>query len=266
MTQTTADFPEWHGPPARTLVLCAHPRSGSTLLAEAIATTGRLGRPLEYFQAGHRPLFEARWKPADLLEYVAILHRRRTAPTGVFAVKLFWRGLVSFAHERATGAPLAADIPEALLPDQGYRDLAAAIADAFPAPMFVHIVRRDFIAQAVSIHRATQSGIWLARAGSNAPGPAPVRYDFARILEYVGRIRRSNAHWQAFFRANRIATYPIVYEDLASDYPGVLAGLFEWLGEPATVFAPPRLRKLADAHSEALAQRFREDFARFSRG
>ena len=43
------DYPEWDGPPRRSIVLCTHPRSGSSLLGEALTFAGGFGCPLEYF-------------------------------------------------------------------------------------------------------------------------------------------------------------------------------------------------------------------------
>ena len=42
------DYPIWEGLPRRTVLLCTHPRSGSTLLGEALYFAGGLGCPLEY--------------------------------------------------------------------------------------------------------------------------------------------------------------------------------------------------------------------------
>ncbi|MEJ1969029.1 MAG: Stf0 family sulfotransferase [Rhizomicrobium sp.] len=265
-TSAAADYPHWRGRPRRTLVLCAHPRSGSTLLAEAIAAAGSLGRPLEYFQAGHRPLFEARWKPSGIRDYIAILHRWRTAPTGTFAVKLFWRGVVATARELDPAAPIAADIPGVPLTDGEYRRLFAALGEALPDPVFVYMKRRDVVRQAVSIYRATQSGIWQARAHADAAALPQPPYDFERILAYLGRIHASNAHWEACLRANGLACHPILYEDLVQDYEGALRGLFDALGQPDTPIAGRRLRKLADRYSDALVERFLEDFTRAARG
>ncbi len=48
LVRAEADYPEWQGPPRRTLLICTQPRSGSTLLGEALWFAGGLGCPLEY--------------------------------------------------------------------------------------------------------------------------------------------------------------------------------------------------------------------------
>ena len=95
------DFAPWEGSPARSIVICSHPRSGSTLLGEAIHFAGGLGCPLEYLHRGFRPTLAARWQAPDLDTYVAAMHRWRTDPSGTVATKLFWQDVEEIAHERA---------------------------------------------------------------------------------------------------------------------------------------------------------------------
>src|ERR1700761_3371165 len=93
------DYPARDGAPLRTILICTHPRSGSTLLGEALYFAGGLGCPLEYFHAGFRPALARRWKPRSLSDYIAAAHRWRTDPGGTFAVKLFWRDVRELAAE-----------------------------------------------------------------------------------------------------------------------------------------------------------------------
>jgi LPS sulfotransferase NodH len=69
-------------------LICTHPRSGSTLLGEALYFAGDLGCPLEYFHAGFRPTLAARWGCAGLEDYGRAVHRWRTDPSGTLSVNL----------------------------------------------------------------------------------------------------------------------------------------------------------------------------------
>ena len=115
--------------------VCATPRSGSTLLCEALKATGVAGRPEEYFESvvatGRPPRPESYLDGLDDPEALALLggsaapapppysslegvrsyaeHLERvrewgTTPNGVFGVKLMW-GHVGRLHRRA-GDPL----------------------------------------------------------------------------------------------------------------------------------------------------------------
>ena len=45
LSNSDHDYPAWEGPPRRTIVICTHPRSGSTLLGEALFFAGNMGCP-----------------------------------------------------------------------------------------------------------------------------------------------------------------------------------------------------------------------------
>src|SRR3954466_6617189 len=154
-TGTLSSIPT--GKVTKSLLVCATPRSGSTLLCALLEGTKVAGRPQEFFERlAHsglprqpREYFEG----VDDLEILALL-----APTdpgspdpvdpipgaladgstanGVFAAKLMWTHLVD----------LAARLGRA--PD------AALLHERFPAPHYVHVTREDKIAQAVSLWRA----------------------------------------------------------------------------------------------------------------
>src|SRR5947207_3029397 len=97
------DHPLWDGLPRRTILICTHPRSGSTLLGEALYFADGLGCPLEYFHAGFRPTFTARWGCADIVDYGRAVHRWRTDMSGIHSVKLFWRDVAELAGQLRPG-------------------------------------------------------------------------------------------------------------------------------------------------------------------
>ncbi|HUC62899.1 MAG TPA: Stf0 family sulfotransferase [Alphaproteobacteria bacterium] len=260
LMERAGDYPERAGPPERSLVVCSQPRSGSTLLGEAIYFAGGLGNPLEYFHAGFRPKFERRWKPASFSDYVARLYRSRTDPSGVFGLKLFWVDVVDLLHECAPDEFAFLDWrhPGDLAPET-HRRIFGILRDFIPNPTFVFLTRRDEIRQAVSHVVAGRSRAWR-QFPRQARKDLDAEYEFHRILQYLGVIQRHNGHWRDFFRANALACHRIVYEDLEADYEGTLRKFFAAVGRPDAPIPPPRLQKQADARSEALVQRFRAEF------
>ncbi len=256
-----ADYPRWDGAPRRTIVLCTQQRSGSTLLGEAVYFAGGMGCPLEYFHPGFRPAFEGRWNVSGFESYVATLHRFRTAPSGVFATKLFWRDLLDVANERAPGAFEALRMASpAKVPLESYRVLFGLVADAVPNAAWIFLTRRDAVRQAVSNYVAWKTDGWrLSVEQERAAAPEP-SYDPDLIRRLLSRILRSNAHWRRFFHANGMAFSELSYEDLEQDYVGTLRRIFAAVGFPDAPVAPPRLRKQADAVSDALLARFTAEF------
>lgn len=263
LTIDAADFPAWEGPPARSIVICTHPRSGSTLLGEAIYHSGGLGLPLEYFHRGFRPDLQRRWGAESLDAYVRQAHRRRTDPAGVFSAKLFWQDLEQLAHERDPAAqPDFGQRPLGSLEPDDYRRLADLVADLFPNPVHVRLVRKDRVRQAVSALAATQTGLWRAipGVGAQAARAAP-EYDYRRLADLMGVEAYCQGHWTRYFEALGVRPYSLCYEDLDADYAATVQALLEHLGgrDPAP---GPRMRRQSGAETEALVLRYLRDEAR----
>ncbi len=260
-----ADYPEWQGEPARSLVICTQQRAGSTLLGEAIYFAGGLGCPIEYFHQGFRPGYERLWKTAGLRDYVATLHRLRTDPSGTFATKLFWRDLLSVARE--LGLAGFGPVPEGdLLHEvqtvsaEMHRRMFAIVPELFPRPKFVLLTRRDAVRQAVSLLIAGQTRAWRKLERHAGPGESQVHYDFHQIVKNLAAIQRWNGDWAEFFRLNGLQYYEIAYEDLWHDYEATLRRFFAAMGRPDARIVPPRLQKQADGQSEEYVQRFHAEF------
>ncbi|MEO8259986.1 MAG: Stf0 family sulfotransferase [Acidobacteriota bacterium] len=257
-----SDFTRWDGPPHRSIVICSHPRSGSTLLGEAIHFAGGLGCPLEYLHRGFRPAIAERWGTSDVDSYVAALHRHRTGPNGVLSIKLFWQDLEAVAHERAPGRfPLPASrLPEETGPHE-YRDLRALLDDILPNAAFVYLERQDRVRQAVSAIVATQTGQWRSVPGMGRQTPVgEPEYDYDRILGMIGFADYSHAHWRGFFAANGIEPYCLTYEELASEFERVVGALFARLGS-ASVPAPRRMQRQSNDRTEGMVLRFLREHA-----
>lgn len=260
LTRANVDYSGRDTPPARSLVICTQPRSGSTLLGEALYNAGGFGCPLEYFHDGFRPLFAERWNANGTEAYAAAAHRFRTDPAGTFGVKLFWRDVAELAREHAADGWAIALPNAARATDDAYRQMFEAIAPLVPRPVFVYLRRRDQIRQALSLFMADMTGEWRRyRAKEQRPLPA---CDFDYIMQSLARIQSAGRHWRNFFRANALKPHEIFYEDLLADYAGTLADLFRRLSRADATIAPPRLQKQAGAQTERLLEQFRKELDR----
>lgn len=262
------DYPIRAEAPQRTILVCTHPRSGSTLLGEGLYFAGGLGCPLEYFHAGFRPGIASRWGCSALADYARAVHRVRTDSTGTLSVKLFWRDVAELAIELAPGrfGALHDCPPEATSPET-YREIAAVLAPLFPAAEYVHLVRRDRVRQAVSGAAVTQTGIWrqIPEMGKRVES-APPSFDFATIERLIAYADFCHRHWRGFFAAIGAVPYALAYEDLARDYPATMRGVLDHLGS-AAVPTPVRMKRQADARNEAMVLQFlKEHSARAAGG
>ncbi len=245
------------GKVTKSLLVCATPRSGSTLLCALLDGTGVAGRPQEFFERlAHsglprqpREYFE-RVEDPKLLELLAPTDpgapdpgdpipqalAEGTTDNGVFAAKLMWTHLLDMAER--LGRP--AD--------------AALLRERFPDPRYVHVTRRDKIAQAVSLWRAVQTRAW--RAGEVTENGNAV-YHAGAIGYLAGQLSDHDDAWRTWFAANRIEPLTIVYEELAADTSGVTSEVLDHLGVgPAEVPEPP-LRRQGDDRSERWVERYR---------
>jgi LPS sulfotransferase NodH len=209
----------------RGYAICCQARSGSSYLCELLASTGVLGRPLEYFNI-KRMRRDAKDYPNDPNAQLEILGRNAATPNGVYGLKvLSWH----FAANRW---------PERL-----------------PALSFVFLTRRDLLGQALSHVRATQTGLWDVQ--HEPTGTA--QYDRASIDEALRMFVVHEARWRYYFARNGIAPLELVYEDLVDDPGAAVAAVAKLVGiTPAPAFeaSPAHLEIQRDEMTEAWRARY----------
>jgi len=263
LSLAAADYAPWDGAPRKSLIIASHPRSGSTMLGEAVAFAGGLGCPLEYLHRGFRPALAARWQAPDLEAYVAAMHRYRTDASGTLSIKLFWQDICELLLERRPGDdPALLERPAEEVPAEDYRDIAAILGAILPDPHYVYLYRRDALRQAVSSLIATQTGVWrLVGGAAGAAVTGPAEYDYDRIMALLAFGAFSHGHWRAFFAANRIVPHAIAYEDMVADPDRVIGALLGELGATSNVPPPRRMQRQADGVGDAMMLRFLQDHA-----
>lgn len=244
--------PPGASPVKRSYVLCSNPRSGSTLLAEALAATGNLGTPLEYFDGtGVMAQLVARWGCEHLSCYIDCLHRHRASAEGVLGAKVHWYQLQEMALTIAC-RPLAGRY--------GYQ--RAVLDAALPSARYVYVVREDLDRQAVSWARAKASQQWYLgdpRAVSEEPP-----YDFDHIEECRRDLEQAEAGWTGLFAAAGVEPLTVTYERLASQYAETVSAVSRYLGVDLAVddVPDPRLRKQSNDRSERMLGRYLEERGR----
>jgi LPS sulfotransferase NodH len=274
--------------PSRCYLVCATPRSGSTLLCETLLGTELAGRPREYFEElketgvprrpreyfwGLRSPEVIRLLPAESSVADAALRRPSwsrenysahlqaaidagTTPNGVFAAKLMWGYFPDFL-ELMRGIPRFAGMGDGSL-----------LNSAFPDVRYVFISRSDKVRQAVSLWRALQTQVW--RQSANAPDDeaAPDRhvvYSFDAIDHLLDQLRRHEDAWRGFFF--RIGRDPlqIFYEEVARSPDAAAARVLDAIGVSSDPLAerPERsMSRQSDELSESWVQNYLEDVSR----
>lgn len=222
----------WDGP-VRAYALCSTPRSGSTLLSEALHFLGCAGTPIEYFDPTNamRVLWR-RWGTRTVGAYTAELHRRRVSPEGVFGVKLHWFQLTAVAAGEATARRAHGVHPTEVT--HAFRRIA-------PDARVVRVLRRNRRRQAESWARAERTGRWYSTADC-PPAPRPTIPD-EEVEAFARRIDVEERSWATLLERLGIEPLVVHYEDLRDDYEATVLAVAEHVGCPVTAdrVVPPRL-------------------------
>jgi trehalose 2-sulfotransferase len=274
--------------PTRSYLVCATPRSGSTLLCETLLGTGVAGRPREYFEALKETGLPRRpreyfwglrspevirllphdanidhvaervptWSREDYGRHLAWALAEGTTPNGVFSSKLMW-GYFNDFLELMRGIPRFGGMGDGSL-----------LNAAFPNVQYVFISRSDKVRQAVSLWRALQTWVWRKEAGAPQDEPLPAQrsvYSFDAIDHLLDQLRRHEDGWRGFFF--RIGRQPLslYYEEVAGDLEGSVIKILDAVGvERPTDWTPGRRApsRQSDDLSESWVQSYLEDVSR----
>jgi len=193
-------------------LLCSTPRTGSSLLCDALRATGVAGRPEEYFQfrartgQPRRPLEyfegaedpeifqilgprtrneedEERYDPSRFRryeDYLAWAVVQATTPNGVLGAKVMWGYFNGFVTGLRWAVPGRQKLPVC--------ELAPSV---FPNLHYVFVTRRDKVRQAVSLWKAIQTWSWSTQqlGAENRPlvySESAIDHLIRDILRYVG--------------------------------------------------------------------------------
>ena len=269
--------------PALSYLICATPRSGSTLLCAALDDTGVAGHPEEHFEVlletgqprQPRDYFQRSndpevWALLDDPEFMDVLgeyggryseHPARRDP--------HWRPpdfskLVEEARHRGMteNGVLGTKIMWAYFRDfvrlarrrsvPGVRPCEVPAAVLPNLRRYVWMRRRDTTRQAVSLWKALQTQQWR-RDSDEEVGGRGLRFNFAAVNHLKMRIDEHNVAWQDFFEVCGVEPMEVVYEELVEDYRGTVLWLLEGIGISTPqnfAVAEPKMRRQADELSE----------------
>ena len=273
--------------PDRSYLICSTPRTGSSLLCDALTATGVAGRPEEYFQFRARTGFprrpqeyfegardaeifeilgprtrveedESRYDPSRFEryeDYLAWALEEGTTRNGVFGAKVMWGYFNGFV----TGLRWAVPGSQRL----AVCDLAPSV---FPRLRYLSMTRQDKVRQAVSLWRALQTWSWSSHQ-EGAVGTDHLAYSRAAIAHLIREIEAHEFEWRAYFRECEVEPLTIVYEDFVGRYEETVREILHYLEAPeadTVAITEPRRGRQADDLSRQWADRYRAESGRLS--
>jgi LPS sulfotransferase NodH len=232
--------PGWSAP-RRTLILATTPRSGSNWVADLMESTGVMGRPHEWLG----------WWRTHATPEGTIAGAQEAATNGMTANGIAGMKLFPFYLEVAL------------------RHLR--LSDWFPDAVWVHLVRRDVLGQAISLWRARESASWFDVEGrdvavlpswGHAKGAPPPPYDAADIARCLDQLVAHEADWRRFFGRTGITPVTLVYEEVMADPGRALRTVADALGvdlPDGGAVGPTTFAIQRDEQTEAIRSRFQAD-------
>jgi trehalose 2-sulfotransferase len=270
--------------PHTSYLVCATPRSGSTLLCEALNNTGLAGHPQEYFEALKETGLPRRPQQyfdcaahSDILDLLGTYSRlddqlpyhnadertnyarylvraleKGTTSNGVFGSKMMWGYFGDFISNLR-------DIPE-------YREMPVPdlLSTIFPNLHYIWIIRDDKVRQAVSLWKAIQTSTWRVEAcpssiEKSSPADRKLVFHFGAIDHLRQQIIAHEDAWQQYFNACGIQPFYVVYEEFVASYEDTARCVLQYLHIPLPeklMVAERRMTRQADGLSEEWVQQY----------
>lgn len=246
--------------PYRSYIICGTPRSGSTLLCGLLESAG-CGRPHSYFRRQSIPRFAHDLGVSDKSGFESDDFSRRyldavlvegKGGTGIFGLRVMFDTLEELSLRL-----------DSLFP--GLEGAPSRIERAFGRPLYIHLSREDKVAQAVSLLKATKTGLWhISADGSELQRTAPHQdavYDPEAIRTLVDDLTRQDDEWKKWFGDLALEPVRLTYGSLSRDPKAGLQAVLSALGLDLSLASTvmPRTAKLADEQSENWIARFQAD-------
>lgn len=234
-------------PPHLSYAVVATPRSGSTFLCEILRSTGIAGYPVEHLRQPSVVL--AIHCKFDYLRYLRIIRTYRMTENGVFGTKFISHFLR--ALERGTDSDFG------------------SIFHAYISKV-IHLVRRDRIAQAVSVVMARKTSVWhvFDKKMQNEYRERLQELEFTdedlgEVNRYHQHIIDQEAYLERLFQTYRLSPLVVEYEKLLDSPEMNIRMILEYLGvsyNQRQIIVQSNARKLRSTLSDRIIERYKEKY------
>ena len=174
-----------------TCLIAMTPRSGSTMLLSLLEKTGVFGKPGEYLNSRKRlKRLISKHKVNNFKDLWSVIHKQYGSEEGVLTVKATYKDFYPLIKYKWVG-------------------------EITPNVKFIYLIRRDIIAQAISLQKAKTSSLWHSRNNRKLLSEIdePV-YNLKAIENSVRAIVKQRVEWELFFTLYNTAPLRLEYEEI----------------------------------------------------
>lgn len=233
--------------PQTSYCILSTPRSGSTMFCDALTSTGLAGFPREHLREPSIALEQ--YGNFDSDRYIRAIKSLHTTPNSVFGTKL-----ISHFIERYIF------ITEGKLNPLDYFD------------NFIYLVRKDKVAQAVSLFMAQKSGVWkinkaekLSDYQNRISSRSITKDDLEQVHTLHDRLLKEEQHLEQLCDRNNINPLVIYYEDLTVDLYSNIEKILRYLNiiseqNNSEINISLREKKLGSQKSKEIIERYKQEF------
>ena len=241
--------------PKKTLIICFTPRSGSSLLTELIQQTGRLGHAGEFLNPEFIPKILQSSPASSPYEHLVRVLNHTKSRNGVASIEVTWFHLALFFQSLAID-PMTRQMPWPL--------------DS--SSYFVYLNRDNFVAQAISLYKATESGLFHATQigkGDQHAEHSKLKFDSEKIKHWCEHLLQQEFGFEKWFVAHGIHPLRLRYEEFIENKKISISLIGDYIGEDVRKELMSSdenntgHKKLSDSLSADFEKRFIEENEKF---
>jgi len=228
-------------------LICATPRSGSSLLCNLMANTGILGKN-NTERISTDLIISIDWNKKDLTGFFEELFESTSTPDEVSGFKIQGHQIKNLVKE--------------LNKTHKYRNVSANnIIRFFPKNLkYIWLSRKDKLRQAISLSKAWKTGIFSIHKDQKRIPSTDIAFDSGSIIGAVKELKEQEVLWRNFFEKNKIKPLKLEYEKFIKDFRGTLIEILIYLEVPIpkNLIVKTNLLKQSDKLSEKWIKKFYE--------
>lgn len=226
--------------PSKHIIFLATSRSGSTFISETISRNNVMEHTTsEWFHpqriAERRQAYCMSNDSFSNLEVAKKIADTERSADGVFSIKLnifHWLELQGLPHSND---------PESC------KQFTDTLLDFLPNPIFIHIIRKNELRQAISWARSLKTGVW--HNIKNLTKSLPATFDFVLIHSLLNLIKQENLFFSQVIEYSSCRSVEIIFEDFRKDTDKQTRALFRSLGlksKVKTIISPAKTKIASD--------------------